>query len=84
VRARRVGDRLQVRVQDRGDGQRIRLPAGRGLGLSNLRARLNQLHGANAELRFECSDHGAVVEMILPYRRQAAVEPDAPMETIQA
>ena len=72
VRASRVGSRLHIRVQDAGSGARAGSPAGRGMGLSNLRARLKQLHGADGELRIECSETGAVVEVIVPYRRLPA------------
>jgi LytS/YehU family sensor histidine kinase len=74
VRVTRVDSRLHIRVQDEGSGARARSPAGRGLGLSNLRARLKQLHGEDGELRIECSGNGAVVEVIVPYRRLAAAE----------
>lgn len=74
VRVTRVGSRLHIRVQDQGSGPRARSAAGRGLGLSNLRARLKQLHGADGELRIECSENGAVVEVVVPYRRLAATE----------
>ena len=73
VRASRVGSRLHITVRDTGGGARVGSPAGRGLGLSNLRARLKQLHGAEGELRIECTDSGAAVEVIVPYRRLAAV-----------
>jgi two-component system, LytTR family, sensor kinase len=72
VRATRVGSRLHIRVKDAGSGTRVRTTGGRGLGLSNLRARLKQLHGGGGELRIECSENGAVVEVIVPYRRLAA------------
>ncbi len=74
VRVTRVDSRLHIRVQDEGSGARARSPAGRGLGLSNLRARLKQLHGEDGELRIECSGNGAVVEVVVPYRRLAAAE----------
>ena len=72
VRAERVGSRLHITVQDSGGGTRAGAPAGWGLGLSNLRARLKQLHGEEGELRIECADTGTAVEMIVPYRRVAA------------
>ena len=72
VRASRIGTRLHITVQDSGEGPRTGSPAGRGLGLSNLRARLTQLHGEEGELRIDCTGSGAVVEMILPYRRHVA------------
>jgi LytS/YehU family sensor histidine kinase len=71
VRVTRVDSRLHITVQDQGTGPRAHSPAGRGLGLSNLRARLKQLHGENGELRIECSENGAEVEVIVPYRRLA-------------
>ncbi|HEU5134115.1 MAG TPA: histidine kinase [Steroidobacteraceae bacterium] len=72
VRASRVGSRLHIAVRDSGAGARAGSPAGRGLGLSNLRARLKQLYGAEGELRIECTDSGAVVEVFVPYRRIVA------------
>ncbi len=72
VRAARVGSRLHITVRDTGGGDRAGSPAGRGLGLSNLRERLKQLHGAEGDLRIECTDDGAMVEMIVPYRRLTA------------
>jgi two-component system LytT family sensor kinase len=72
VRVTRVGSRLHIRVQDAGSGARTGSPAGRGLGLSNLRARLKQLYEEDGELRIECSENGAVVEVVVPYRRLAA------------
>jgi hypothetical protein len=72
VRASRVGGRLHIMVRDTGEGARAGAPDGHGLGLSNLRARLQQLHGSEGELRIECADTGAVVEVIVPYRRLAA------------
>ena len=58
VRASRVGSRLHITVRDTGEGARAASPAGRGLGLSNLRERLKQLHGTEGELRIECTDSG--------------------------
>jgi hypothetical protein len=69
VRVTRVGGRLHIKVRDQGTGPRVRSPAGRGLGLSNLRARLRQLHGEDGRLRIECFENGADVEVIVPYRR---------------
>jgi two-component system, LytTR family, sensor kinase len=84
VRAARVGSRLHITVRDTGEGARAGSPAGRGLGLSNLRARLEQLHGAAGELRVECSDSGAAVEVIVPYRRLVDVtEPVLAMDSVQ-
>ena len=83
VRASRIGSRLHIIVQNTGGGPRAGSPPGRGLGLSNLRARLKQLHGAEGELRIECTDSGAVVEVIVPYRRLATAELAMSMDGVQ-
>jgi two-component system, LytTR family, sensor kinase len=83
VRAARVGSRLHITVRDTGEGVRAGSQAGRGLGLSNLDARLKQLYGAQGELRIECTDSGAVVEMIVPYRRHAGTPPEVAMDGAQ-
>ena len=61
-------------MRDTGEGSRAGSPDGHGLGLSNVRARLNQLYGAEGELRIECTGTGAAVEVIVPYRRLAGPE----------
>jgi two-component system sensor histidine kinase AlgZ len=48
VRCRRDGARLRIEVRD--DGWRERSPVGSGVGLSNVRARLDLLYGAAASL----------------------------------
>ena len=70
-----TGDHLHVSVRDDGPGFGAAgalahgVKSGLGLGLSNTRARLKQLYGANAELRTEShADGGAVVTLVLPYR----------------
>jgi two-component system, LytTR family, sensor kinase len=84
VGASRIGSRLHITVRDTGEGTRTGSPAGGGLGLSNLRARLKQLYGAEGELRIECTDSGAAVEVIVPYRRlAAATEPAVSMDSVQ-
>jgi len=84
VRASRVGSRLHITVKNTGGSKRTDPPAGWGLGLTNLRARLNQLYGSEAELRMECTGGGAAVEMIVPYRRlDAATELTVSMDSVQ-
>jgi two-component system LytT family sensor kinase len=72
VGASRVGNLLRITVRDTGGGVRACSTAGHGMGLSNLRARLKQLYGVEGDLRIDCTDSGAVVEVIVPYRRLAA------------
>jgi sensor histidine kinase YesM len=69
IRAQRIGDQLRVIVRDDGPGFSAACSTGgRGLGLSNTRARLKQLYGADAELRTETAEAGgAVVTMLLPF-----------------
>lgn len=77
--AARVGDRLEIRVQDDGPGIRdgaavARGPgAGGGIGLANTRARLRQLYGEEASLTLENGPRGgAVATIVVPYRLAAA------------
>jgi signal transduction histidine kinase len=74
VRAARVGGSLHLRVRDFGAGPRSAAPAGRGLGLSNLRARLEQLYGADADLRIDISADGATVDVVVPYHRHVVAD----------
>ncbi|HET9862981.1 MAG TPA: histidine kinase [Steroidobacteraceae bacterium] len=85
IRAARVGSRLHIGVRDTGVGVRARQSGGgHGLGLANLRERLKQLHGSEAELRVECNETGAAVEMILPWRRIADDDLAVTMERVPA
>jgi len=83
VRVSRMGSKLRITVKNTGGTARIGPPPGWGLGLTNLRARLNQLYGSEAELRMECTDGGAAVEVIVPYRRHVTVTaPAVSMESV--
>lgn len=73
IRARRDADTLHLEVWDDGPGldgtARGAVPAGRGIGLANTRARLTQLYGTSH--RVELLDRvpgGLVVRVSLPYR----------------
>ena len=79
-----MGSQLRIIVKNTGGSSRTGPPPGWGLGLANLRARLNQLYGSDAELRMECTDGGAAVEVIVPYRRLAvAAELPVSMDSVQ-
>jgi LytS/YehU family sensor histidine kinase len=65
---------LHLRVRDFGAGPCSAAPAGRGLGLSNLRARLEQLYGADADLRIDISADGATVDVVVPYHRHVVAD----------
>jgi len=65
IGSRRDGDRLVLVVRDNGPG--VRAGGAAGVGLSNTRARLEELYGARASLSLESpSDGGAIVTIILP------------------
>jgi len=80
VSARRVDGHLQIRIADDGPGPAATGGAASnpaGIGLSNTRARLRQLYGEAAVLRFE-EGHpcGAVVTVEIPFRTLS--DPDEP------
>jgi two-component system, LytTR family, sensor kinase len=74
ILARRAGGSLQLRVADRGRGLKD-LPNGKlveGVGLSNTRARLQELAGAAASLAFHSPPEGGLVaEIQIPWRTAA-------------
>lgn len=70
LRARRIGASLELQVYDTGPG----FGAGRlreGIGLSNTRARLEQLYGSAQQLTCRNRDGGACVSIVLPFRASA-------------
>lgn len=75
LKSSRVGNALHLEVRDNGDG----LPSGaaleEGIGLSNSRARLQQLYGAHS--RFELRnavEGGLAVTIVIPFRLSAAAK----------
>ena len=77
VQARRTDDWLELRVRDSGTG----FPAGaaprEGVGLSNTRARLDQLYGARGELHLaNAAGGGAEVLVRLPFHELAPPVPE--------
>jgi LytS/YehU family sensor histidine kinase len=64
VEARRIGDRLRVRMRNPGA-----LDAGyvEGIGLANTRQRLAALHGESATLSLMSVDGSVVAELDLPF-----------------
>jgi sensor histidine kinase YesM len=65
IRAMRVGQDLQVEVSDNGVG--FDLHTDEGIGLSNIRERLNMLYGSNAQLIVEVPhDGGSRVSIRIP------------------
>ena len=73
LRARRDGDDLQLQVCDTGPG--FAPGNGReGIGLTNTRARLEQLYGDGQRLTCTNGAAGACVSILLPYRAAAIAE----------
>jgi two-component system, LytTR family, sensor kinase len=81
IRVFSLDDALHLVVKDNGLGFPIHAPSnGHGVGLSNLRARLQQLYGAGASLDIQTSQaHGTEVTLVLPecaaLRRDTAAIP---------
>jgi two-component sensor histidine kinase len=79
IGARRSGDRVVLSVRDDGPGP-LASPVAGGVGLSNTRARLQQMYGAAQRLTLRAHETaGTVAEVELPYREappdEAAVGP---------
>ena len=67
VAARRDGQKLRLTVSDDGHGFSASQPEGAsGLGLANLRERLESLYGAGAQMVIEDSQPGTAVTLTLP------------------
>jgi len=80
--ARRENGTLLLTVQDNGCGLPKDRPLREGIGLSNTRARLSQLYGAQHSLRLEpAPGGGVVVELRLPVRHTPASQTPPSHET---
>jgi two-component system, LytTR family, sensor kinase len=87
LRARCVGDDVVITVRDNGPGLdpsvgpdgTARLTPGGGVGLTNTRARLEQLYGAeqHLSLRRVSPEGGTVAEVVLPYHTGADLHAEA-------
>jgi hypothetical protein len=61
-------DRVHIAVEDDGGGNGRELPAREGLGLSNTRARLEQMYGDGFSLDISAGRDGFALAIALPYR----------------
>ncbi|HJR58187.1 MAG TPA: histidine kinase [Vicinamibacterales bacterium] len=73
LRARRRGEHLELQVSDTGPGFK-RSVGQEGIGLTNTRARLEQLYGDSQRVTCENNAHGACVSILLPFRPAVIVE----------
>lgn len=82
IHASRRDDTLEIKVQDDGPGLRDKNAIARnGIGLSNTRARLQQLYGDRARLSVENGEPGGVVvSMVLPYHLASGISEREVME----
>lgn len=67
VRARRMGERLEVEIFNTGTLTR----AARGIGLANTEERLRQLYGPAAELTLGETEGGVLARVVIPWREHA-------------
>ena len=77
IGARRVGARLELTVLDNGPGLRSHPSptAGKGVGLTNTRSRLEHLYGANQQLVVsEPAGGGLLVTVAIPFRAEELAE----------
>jgi len=66
IRARREGERLIMKVEDNGAGLKVK-SNGSGIGISNTRARLEQIYGSDFTLQFTNSaERGTTVTLDVP------------------
>jgi signal transduction histidine kinase len=68
VRATRRGDALRLEVEDDGTGLASEARAREGVGLGNMRARLQELYGAHHTVEIRNADAGgALVRLVIPW-----------------
>jgi sensor histidine kinase YesM len=80
IGVRREGERVTISVADDGDGARLaaRADRGPGVGLANLRERLESLYGPAASLTLQPREGGgSVAMMVLPDRGAVSVPRNA-------
>jgi len=67
VEAKRVGEYLQIQVKDNGVGLQTQEPLHKGIGLANIRARLDALYDGAAKLELRDSDR-VTAEITIPFK----------------
>jgi len=67
VGAKRVGENLQLQVKDNGVGMHMHEPLHKGIGLANVRARLQALYNGAATLELRDSG-GVTAEITIPFK----------------
>jgi LytS/YehU family sensor histidine kinase len=67
IAARRVGDTLEILVEDDGSGIAAGLAGIDGHGIQNTRERLRTLYGDRASLEVAAMDRGTRARLVVPY-----------------
>ncbi len=74
IRGRRIGDRLEIQISDDGPG----LPGSKlreGIGLTNTRARLEQIYGGDHRFELRNGDAGGVlVHLEIPFEEEPRIQ----------
>ena len=70
LRSRRTDSMLELEVCDDGPGISPVDPDRSGVGLSNTRARLQQLYGTSQSVELQSSGHGTVATIRIPYHQE--------------
>jgi two-component system LytT family sensor kinase len=75
LKSTRVGNSLQLEIRDNGEGLPNGLTPDEGIGLSNSRARLLQLYGAQSRFELKNMDGGGLtVIIVVPWRTSTAAK----------
>ena len=83
VTAKRIGDELNLTVQDTGPGLSHMSALNKGVGLTNTRSRLEHLFGSRHRLEFQQPDEGGlVVKIVIPFALDPESRPDTHMESV--
>jgi signal transduction histidine kinase len=88
ISLQKSGSQIQLQVRDHGKGMppeslgsNGREQLLHGVGIRGMRERVMQLEG---ELRIESSEHGTLLEVVLPYQEDSAPQAEAPGESARA
>jgi LytS/YehU family sensor histidine kinase len=80
VEASLAGENLRLAIKDNGAGlAESQATVGHGLGLKNLRSRLEQLYSGRAQLIVMDDREGTSATLLLPYRAHPDAEVHAPL-----
>lgn len=75
--AERSGDQLMLAVEDNGPGAALDDELPKGVGLNNVRSRLNQMYGDDASLQLTTGREGGVrATLTFPYHTQSSFDED--------